>query len=112
MTIGTELKTIRDLPLIELRGNITDADIEDLVNTMEPLLEGPHATVVIDISAITFIGSFGLGKIVSYNARMRKAGRELVLVNTNPDPETFVASMLKLTNLYKVLKIVTDPTAV
>jgi anti-sigma B factor antagonist len=108
MSIGAELKTINDLPVLELRGSIDDADVDDFVEQMETLIKAGHAKVVIDISRITFVGSFGLGKVVSYNARMKKLNRELVLLNTNPDPETFIASMLRLTNLYKVLRIVTD----
>jgi anti-anti-sigma factor len=108
MSIGAELKNVNDLPVLELRGSIADADVDDFIELMETLIKAGHAKVVVDISRITFVGSFGLGKVVSYNARMKKLNRELVLLNTNPDPETFIASMLRLTNLYKVLRIVTD----
>lgn len=108
MAIGSELKLVNNIPVLELRGTVADADLEEFIEKMESLLAAAHAKVVVDISQITFIGSFGLGKIVSYNARMKKLSRELILLNTNPDPETFIASMLRLTNLYKVLRIVTD----
>jgi anti-anti-sigma factor len=108
MAIGSEIKIINTIPVLELRGTVADADLEEFVEKMDSLVSAAHAKVVVDISQITFIGSFGLGKIVSYNARMKKLSRELVLLNTNSDPETFIASMLRLTNLYKVLRIVTD----
>jgi anti-anti-sigma factor len=108
MAIGSELKFVNNIPVLELSGTIADTDLEEFIEKMESLLSANHDKVVVDISQITFIGSFGLGKLVSYNARMKKLSRELILLNTNPDPETFIASMLRLTNLYKVLRIVTD----
>jgi anti-anti-sigma factor len=109
MPTAVELKNIHDTPTIELRGSLGDGDIDEFVEKMDSLVQTNHGRIIVDISGVSFIGSFGLGKLVSYNARLKKANRELVLLNTNPDPEAFVASLLKLTNLNKVLKIVADP---
>jgi len=108
MSIAVELTSHKGIPVLELRGVMNDIDVDTFIERLDELIAAGHPKVIIDISRITFIGSFGLGKIVSCNARLRKEKRELVLLNTNPDPEAFIASLLRLTNLYKVLRIVTD----
>jgi anti-anti-sigma factor len=108
MSAAVELKKINESPTVELHGGVGDAEVDEFIEKMDSLVQTSNPRIVVDISGVTFIGSFGLGKLVSYNAKLKKAKREFVILNTNPDPEAFVASLLKLTNLYKVLTIVTD----
>lgn len=97
----------RGIPVLEVSGKIGDPDTRRFAELVADLYNSDHAKTIIDLRRVNAIDSQGLGTIVSSSARMAKEGRELVLL-TSSDPKAFIPSLLKMTNLYKVLKIITD----
>ncbi|MBD3315615.1 MAG: STAS domain-containing protein, partial [Chitinivibrionales bacterium] len=64
--------------------------------------------VIVDVSDTDFIDSHGVGIIVYYHTLMEKANKQLLLLNQNPDPSAYMTRLFEMTNLNKVLNVVTS----
>jgi len=102
MTVNREGRT----PVLELAGRLSDMEVVQFAVQVELLMSEGGGDLVIDISRLTSIDSQGLGKIVTYNAKLARQNRRLVLVNANSDPHSFVRALFTATNLDKVIRIV------
>jgi anti-anti-sigma factor len=71
---------------------------DELAHAVQGSLETP--ALVVDLSAVTFIGTAGLNALVRAFERQRMAGRPLALVSD----DSRVAMILEVTRLEKVLK--------
>lgn len=105
---GLELNVKREetLPIIELKGRIADMDVKRVQHKVEQLYKKKTAKIVLDVSNASFLDSHGLGTIVYYHTLMQKEGRQLLILNTNPDRSAYINRLFELTNLDKVLNIV------
>lgn len=70
--------------------------------TKEKLGELSHTKYVIDMSAVSYIDSAGLGAIVSLLKESRNLKKELILVALQPQ----VRKVFEMTKLDKIVKIV------
>lgn len=61
-------------------------------------------SVLIDMTAIDYVDSTGLGELVGYLQRFEGQGRRLALLR----PQTRILNLLKVTQLDKVFQIFTD----
>ena len=68
---------------------------------LEPLSQQPCAAVVVDLSAVTFIDSTGLGVLVTSLKRVRETGGSLDVVATAPR----VLKVFALTGLDSVIPV-------
>jgi anti-sigma B factor antagonist len=82
----------------------TVAKVQDELRRVE---ESEPATVVIDLSRLTFLDSTGLRCIVTADERARAAGRRIVVVR-GPDP---VQRVFAITRLEDRLEMVDDAAA-
>ena len=73
---------------------------------MENLFKKNCEKIIIDVSDTEFIDSHGVGIIVYYHTLMRKSNRDLVLLNTDPNPVSYMTRLFEMTNLNKVLNVV------
>jgi anti-sigma B factor antagonist len=62
-----------------------------------------HAVLEIDLSAITFLDSSGLGALIALHKSMRSQNGTLRLVNPAPS----ASQIIELTRLHRVFEIVT-----
>ena len=94
-------------PIVELTGKIVDVDVKKLQHKLDTLYKKKeHARIVLDVSKADFIDSHGLGVIVYFHTLMQKEKREFVILNSNPDQNSYLNRLFELTNLDKVLNIV------
>ena len=100
------VKKSDDTPLLELTGRIVDADVKKFQRRIDQFYKKKHLRIIIDVSRANFIDSHGLGTIVYYHTLMQKERRELVICNSNPDRNSYLNRLFELTNLDKVLNIV------
>ena len=107
MALNVHKSEHRGIPVLELSGTIGDPDARRFARLVAELYESDHPRVIIDLRKVNAIDSQGLGAIVSSSARMTKENRRLVLL-TSDEPGDFIPSLLHMTNLHKVLTIVTD----
>ena len=108
MALEVKVREKNGTPIIALDGRAIGSDVEKFAKKLESLCKKDFKIIVLDLSEVSFLDSQGLGKIVYYYHVMEKAGRSLVILNANPDPQRFVRRLFSLTNLDRVLKIVDD----
>jgi anti-sigma B factor antagonist len=65
------------------------------------VLRGGSSSIVLDLSAVTFLDSTGLGVLITGLKRCRSADGDLVLVTTQPN----VLKVLEITGLNDVFQI-------
>ena len=107
MSLEVMLKKEDERPVLELTGRIVDADVKKFQRRIDQLYKKKHKQIIVDVSCASFIDSHGLGTIVYYHTLMQKEKRELVILNSNPDSNSYLNRLFELTNLDKVLNIIT-----
>jgi anti-anti-sigma factor len=77
----------------------------EMRNLLQPVGSDAHTVQVLDLTAVPYMDSAGLGMIASHHVRCQKQGIKLVLTGVNPK----VLQLLQLTNLHTLIPIA--PTA-
>lgn len=106
MSLDIKVKKVKKVPVVELVGRAIDVDVEKFSKKLESVHKNGARRIVIDLSKTNFVDSHGLGVIVYYNTLMAKEGKQLVILNANPDERGYVRRLFELTNLDKVLATV------
>jgi anti-sigma B factor antagonist len=89
--------------LLKYAGEITLEMTADLKRRLEAELEeGEVRTVVIDLSAVPFMDSSGIGFLVSCNTRMKSAGKAFYLYQLSPAVEKTLG-LVQLLSFFSVL---------
>lgn len=109
MAISTETGEYRDLPVVAVKGRIVDVDVKKFSKKLKSLTHTTQQAAIVDLSEVTFIDSYGLGILVYYANAMEKEGKKLIVCNTNKDPQAYLRRLFDVTNLDKVLTIVSSP---
>jgi anti-anti-sigma factor len=102
----------KDYPIVKLEGRVIGVDDRKFGNRMETLFKKNIDKIIVDVSDTEFIDSHGVGIIVYYHTLMRKGNRELLLLNSNPNPVSYMARLFEMTNLNKVLTVVNSLDAI
>ncbi|MDA8267603.1 MAG: STAS domain-containing protein [Actinomycetota bacterium] len=94
--------TARDnIPVLAAAGEIDVYTAPRLREQLLQLAHAGHATVVVDLTEVSFIDSTGLGVLVSGLKRFREAGGDLRLVVTQPQ----ILKVLEITGLSSVFAV-------
>ncbi len=102
MTLTVSVDTIRkDLALIALDGSVDTASAPQVKAAIEPFLPLDGAIVVLDLDALSFIDSAGLGVLIGAQRRLRERGSELRLTRV----PSHVQKLLHITALDQALPI-------
>lgn len=102
------IKGTESEPIIELSGQIIDADVKKFQKQLDQLYKSKCHRIYLDVSNATYIDSHGLGTIVYYHTMTQKEKRELVVINSNTDKNSYLSRMFDQTNLDKVLNVVSE----
>jgi anti-sigma B factor antagonist len=106
MTINT--RQAGAVTIVEISGRIVlgeeSAAVRDLV--LELLGKG-HKQILLNLGAVDYIDSVGLGSLVAAFTSVRRQGGELKLVNVTDR----VTDIMQMTKLYTVFDIVKDEEA-
>jgi len=106
MALEINLGRYGSLPVIQLSGRVVDVDVKKLARILDKFYRKKYAQLILDVSGTDFMDSHGLGIVVYYHTLMQKAGRELLILNTNQDPNSYLRRLFELTHLDKVLRII------
>jgi anti-sigma B factor antagonist len=89
--------------IVSLEGAITlkESGYDFFKQVKELSNDDSGGVVVIDMSKINYIDSTGIGELVGYIHRLKEKGRRMALIN----PQQTILSLIKLSNLDKVLPI-------
>jgi anti-sigma B factor antagonist len=90
--------------VLSLRGRLTVGESEALREKISQLIASNQVQVVMDLSALDYIDSTGLGNLVIYYTSLRKQGGALKLVNLNKRN----IELLLLTKLHTVFEVFSD----
>ncbi len=105
-TIST--RQVGGVKIVDIRGRIVlgeaSASVRDVVCD---LLSKGHKQILLNLGAVDYIDSMGLGSLVGAFVSVRKQGGELKLLNlTNK-----VTDVMQITRLYTVFDIMNDEAA-
>ncbi len=93
---------------VELVGELDLSTVVKVQEELQRVEQSSPATVVIDLSRLTFLDSTGLRCIVTADERARGEGRRMVVVR-GPDP---VQRVFTITRLEERLEMVDDAAAI
>lgn len=106
MPLEIEIDEINTIPVARLSGAILEVDDDTMKNGLDPLYKEGHRCFVVDISKVNFVNSHGLGILIYYHNQMSKEGRQMLVLNTNPDTDAYLPRLFGMTKLNTVLNIV------
>jgi len=86
------------------RGRLTLTTAPQLRDAVTDLVDAGRTRLVVDLGGLEFVDSSGLGALVGGLRTTRAAGGDLRLANAAPQ----VATVLRLTNLDRVLRVHDD----
>jgi anti-sigma B factor antagonist len=92
---------IGDIPVIAVTGELDLASTPALRELLEAHLAAGSATIVVDLTAVTFLDSTALGVLVSAFKRCRELGGDLRLAITEPR----ILKLFTITGLHDMFSI-------
>ena len=108
MNMTTSNRQVGGVTIVDISGRIVlgeeSAAMRDMICD---LLSKGHKQILLNLGAVDYIDSMGLGSLVGAFATVRKHGGELKLLNL-PDK---VADLMQMTKLYTVFEIANDEAA-
>jgi anti-sigma B factor antagonist len=96
--------------IVRLRGAATMDQTDALQERLLPLTTEVHPRLVLDLSALSFINSLGLGILVTAHVRCRRRGQPMLLVSPTP-PVRQMLELTRLTDLFQVCRSVDEALA-
>jgi anti-anti-sigma factor len=112
MAVHFKNMTIRNFPVLEVAGRIIDSDSEKFAKKIQLLCSTSEPKVVIDLTNVEFLDSFGLGILVRFWSSLAKEGRELVFLYSDQNPHSFLWRLFDITGLRTYFRIVDSPDQV
>jgi len=112
MALTIKTRKDKNIPILSVSGRLISVDSEKFQKKLEAFCKKYPSLVVIDISEVNFIDSFGLGTLVHHHTQIQKAGGKLFVLNTNTDPNTYIQRLFSMTGLNRIFTIVDSLEAV
>jgi anti-sigma B factor antagonist len=104
-------KEVKNITVIELDGNIIGGpDASALNEYLHKLIAENKKHVVVDLKAVSFINSSGLGMLIGGLTTMRHSGGELKLARASKKVENLL-EMTKLLNVFSLHKNINEAIA-
>ena len=105
MAITIKVKKHKGLSILAVSGRLISVDSEKFQKKLEIFCKKNPHKVIIDISEVNFIDSFGLGTLVHHHTQVEKTGGKLIVLNLNTDPNTYIQRLFSMTGLNRIFKI-------
>jgi len=86
--------------VLKLAGQLTESECADFMAALKQESNSGTKRLVLDLDALNYISSAGLGALVSMHETLTKSGCRLILAGTNPK----VRKLLALTSLDKLIE--------
>src|SRR6202521_1948551 len=108
MGMTTSTRQVGGVTIVDIKGRIVlgeeSASVRDVVCD---LLSKGHKEILLNLGAVDYIDSMGLGSLVGAFTSVRKQGGELKLLNLTSK----VTDLMQITRLYTVFDIMNDEAA-
>ena len=102
MEIGEE--KINDVDVLKLEGRLDASSAKDLKEKVSSLTKENHIKLIIDMGAVDFIDSSGLGSLVSSLRTVNKLGGDIKITALQDQ----VRAIFELTRLHRIFGIYED----
>jgi anti-sigma B factor antagonist len=107
MAITIDEREHRGTAVLVLTGRMTTSECHGALTTViRSLVERGRKQIVLDLEAVPFIDSAGLGELVSSYASVKRIGGSLTLTNVNPK----IATTIEAARLTPVLEVTDLPS--
>ena len=108
MNMTTSIRQIDGVTIVDISGRIVfGKESASLREVIHDLLSDGHKQIVLNLGAVDYIDTTGLGLLIGSLTTVRKRGAELKLFNLQEK----VAAVMQTTNLYTVFDIAEGETA-
>ncbi len=108
MNITTNVRQVGDVAIVDITGNIVfGEESAALHEVVSGLLKNGQKQILLNLGAVNYIDSMGMGALVGASTSARKQGGELKLLNLSNK----VADLMQMTRLYTVFDVMTDEVA-
>jgi anti-sigma B factor antagonist len=108
MNLTTSIRQIGGVTIVDIRGQMVlgteSTSVRDLIYD---LLRNGHKQIVLNLGAVDYIDTTGVGLLVGCFTTVRKQGGEMILLNL---PEQ-VSAVMHTTNLHRVFESVNGEAA-
>jgi anti-sigma B factor antagonist len=105
MGMTTSTRQVGGVTIVDIKGRIVlgeeSASVRDVIRD---LLSKGHKEILLNLGAVDYIDSMGLGSLVGAFTSVRKQGGELKLLNLTSK----VTDLMQITRLYTVFEIMND----
>ena len=105
MDMTTSTRQVGGVTIVDIKGRIVlgkeSASVRDVVLD---LLSKGHKEILLNLAAVDYIDSMGLGSLVGAFTTVRKQGGELKLLNLTDK----ITDVMQITRLYTVFDIMND----
>jgi anti-anti-sigma factor len=111
MSMSLKVSRYGKVPVVQVMGRVNDMErsgTKTLSDTIRKVCRTSKGAVVIDISAIQFLDSHGLGVLVFHNSIMERAGRRLIFFNSNRNQTSYMNRLFECTNLFRIFTVIDD----
>jgi len=105
MGMTTSTRQVGGVTIVDIKGRIVlgeeSASVREVIRD---LLSKGHKEILLNLGAVDYIDSMGLGSLVGAFTSVRKQGGELKLLNLTSK----VTDLMQITRLYTVFEIMND----
>jgi anti-sigma B factor antagonist len=104
VTFSAKIRHIDQVTVVELSGQLTSFASGALRNTIADLVGKRRKQIVLNVTALEYLDSSGVGEVVRCYMSVIKQGGEMKVVGLTPKVE----EILKVTHLYQVFQEFAD----
>jgi anti-sigma B factor antagonist len=100
--VDLDIRENGSICLLKLKGPLRYRDgVDDFGRAVENTLATGHLQVLVDLSAVSYIDSSGIGAVVDALRQSKRSGGTVKLI----DPSPFVAKMLKMVSILNLFEV-------
>ena len=107
MNFSATIRQVGQVSVVEVSGKLTSFESGALRNSIAKLLKEGHKQILLNLSALTYLDSSGIGELVQTYMSVIKGGGEMKVVGLSDKVE----EILKITQLYQVFQEFQDEQA-
>lgn len=105
--LSTEIEFVRGIPIVIMSGRLESSNTSLFESRIAPLLSQPHPRILIDMQALSFVGSMGLRSILKLIKHARACGGRACAFFVPP----LVLEVLEMTAFTKLMYVYPDREA-
>ena len=97
----------RSILIVSADGGLNADDADEFVHQLEGLITGGVTKIIVDLTRLTYISSYGIGVLMRLHHRLKKAGGDVKLAA----PQSSILKALTALRLGSVFEIYPDVNA-